>query len=201
MSTNSREEYDSDGHPRIPLRGYYDRNSCNERRVWAEKFASCSLKHCGQWWHNEGEDDSCSCSKLKGNIENPIGLAKIPLALCGPLLFKSEHVNGYCLCPFATTEGALVASTTRGAVAITRSGGVYAKVLEQTQVRSPYFRLRSMGEVHLFFQWISNHHNQIKDRVSFMCRSHWLKINFSRAVLGTGYPTLQTIVKLISCSV
>lgn len=168
MTSNTSVDYDSFGHPRIPLRGYYDRSSCNERRGWAEKFGSCSLKHCGQWWPNEGEDDSCSCSKLKGNIENPIGLAKIPLAICGPLLFKSEHVNGYCLFPFATTEGALVASITRGAVAITRSGGVYAKVLEHTQVRSPYFRLRSMGEVNQFSQWTNNHCERIIDRVSLV---------------------------------
>ena len=159
------DELDSHGHPRVPFRGYCDRNHCDDRRVWAEKFGSCSLKHCGQWWLNEGEDDSCSCIKLKGNIENPIGLAKVPLAICGPLLFRGENIKGYCLCPFATTEGALVASITRGACAITRSGGVYTKVLEQTQVRSPYFRLRLISEVDLFVKWTTDHLEHIKERV------------------------------------
>ena len=159
-------DIDSYGHPRIPFRGHYDRKHCDERRAWSEKFGSCSLRHCGEWWIGEGDDDSCSCIKLKGNIENPIGLAKVPLAVCGPLLFKGGHINGYYLCPFATTEGALVASITRGASAITRSGGVYVKVLEQTQVRSPYFQLRSIGEVDVFLKWITNHSGQIKERVS-----------------------------------
>lgn len=157
---------DSFGHPRIPFRGYYDRGHCDERRAWVEKFSSCSLEHCGQWWLNEGSNDSSSCTKLKGNIENPIGLAKVPLAVCGPLLFRGENINGYCLCPFATTEGALVASITRGATALTRSGGVHVKVLEQTQIRSPYFRLRSIAEVDAFAKWTTSHFEHIKDRVS-----------------------------------
>ena len=160
------DDLDAFGRPRIPHRGYYDKKHCDDRRAWVEKFASCDLEQCGQWWLNEGSNVSCSCSALKGNIENPIGLAKVPLAVCGPLLFKGEHLKGYCLCPFATTEGALVASITRGATAITRAGGVYAKVLEQTQIRSPYFRLRCMAEVDEFAEWIDNHFNEIKERVS-----------------------------------
>ncbi len=166
-------DFDSYGHPRVPYRGYYDRRHCDERRAWAEKFSSCSLKHCGQWWPNEGNDDSCSCSKLKGNIENPIGLAKVPLAVCGPLLFTGGLINGYCLCPFATTEGALVASITRGATALTRSGGVRARVLEQTQVRSPYFRLRSILEVDMFVKWTTNNFEHIKERVSYY-KLYWI---------------------------
>lgn len=158
---------DAFGRPRIPQRGYYDRRHCDERRAWVERFASCSLEQCGQWWLHEGSNTSCSCSSLKGNIENLIGLAKVPLAVCGPLLFKGETLNGYSLCPFATTEGALVASITRGATAITRAGGVFAKVLEQTQIRSPYFRMRSIKEVSEFARWIDDQFNHIKDRVSF----------------------------------
>lgn len=161
-------DIDAFGHPKIPYRGFYDKEHCDKRRAWAESFGSCSLEHCGQWWTGEGSNDSCSCMKLKGNIENPIGLAKVPLAICGPLLFRGEHLNGYRLCPFATTEGALVASTTRGATALTRSGGVYVRVLEQNQIRSPYFRLRSMSEVDLFSKWITEHFQQIRDRVSLV---------------------------------
>lgn len=174
MSSNSKadvqqpyEDLDRFGRPRIPHRGYYDKKRCDERRAWVENFASCSLEQCGQWWINEGRDSSCSCTSMKGNIENPIGLAKMPLAVCGPLLFEGETVKGYYLCPFATTEGALVASVTRGATAVSQSGGVYAKVLEQTQIRSPYFRLCSIKDVDVFSSWIFNNFSQLKDRVSF----------------------------------
>ena len=159
------DDIDPYGHPRVPLRGYYDAECCNRRRNWAEKFASCSLQHTGQWWENEGKDDSCSCLKLKGNAENVIGLAKVPVGLVGPLLIKGSHVGGYILCPFATTEGALVASATRGATALTRAGGVCAKILEQVQIRSPAFQLRSMKEVDQFQIWLDNNFAALQKQV------------------------------------
>lgn len=159
---DDRDQY---GHPRIPFRGYYDVHRCNQRRHWAEQFASCSLKHTGEWWSNEGEDDSCSCLKLKGNIENPIGLVKVPVGIAGPLLFYGDHIKGYALCPFATTEGALVASMTRGATALTRSGGVYVKVIEQNQIRSPCFELRNMQEVDEFLKWLTSNMDALQKQV------------------------------------
>ena len=42
------------------------------------------------------------------------------MGVSGPLLIKGDHVNEHILCPFATTEGARVASSTRGATAMTR---------------------------------------------------------------------------------
>lgn len=180
------DDVDQFGHPRIPYRGHYDRGHCDSRRKWAEKFGSCSLKQCGQWWENEGTSDSCSCLKLKGNIENPIGLAKISLGLCGPLLIRGEHVQGYYLCPFATTEGALVASVTRGATALTRSGGVYARVLDQAQIRSPYFVLCSLAEVCIFLKWLDKNLEVIQRRVSiFFWFGLFLRLWFMKFQLGS----------------
>lgn len=159
------DDIDPYGHPRIPLRGYYDVGRCDQRREWAERFASCSLNHIGQWWEGEGRDDSCSCLALKGNIENVIGLVKIPVGIVGPLLIKASHVSGYVLCPFATTEGALVASATRGATALTRAGGVCAKVLEQVQIRSPAFQLQSMQQVDHLLKWLDDHFAALQKQV------------------------------------
>ena len=69
------------------------------------------------------------------------------MGLVGPLLLRGEHINGYVLCPFATTEGALVASATRGATALTRAGGVLVRVTEQRMVRAPAFQMRNLVEV------------------------------------------------------
>ena len=153
------------GHPRIPYRGHYDPEHCRKRREWAEKFASCSLERTGQWWKNEGKDDSCSCLKLKGNVENPIGLAKIPVGLVGPLLVRGEHINGYALCPFATTEGALVASATRGATALTRAGGVLVRVTEQRMVRAPAFQMRNLVEVEELWAWLKANFSALQKQV------------------------------------
>ncbi len=159
------DDKDQFGNPKIPFRGYYDREHCDKRRQWVENFANCSLEQCGQWWLNEGSNDSCSCVRLKGNVENPIGLTKIPLAACGPLLIKGRHVNDFCLCPLATTEGALVASITRGATALSRAGGVHARIIERAQIRSPYFIFRSIDEVETFLKWFNNNFVTAQERV------------------------------------
>ena len=163
----SEESLDTDpcGHPRIPHRGLYDVSSCNLRRKWAEKFGNCTLDQVGTWWLNEGRDDSCSCLKLKGNVENPIGLAKVPIGLVGPLLVRGKSVSGYVLCPFATTEGALVASATRGASALMRSGGVFVSAEEQTMIRAPSFTFVSAKEAESFWRWLRDKLDDLRQQV------------------------------------
>lgn len=51
---------------------------------------------------------------LDGNIENFIGVAQVPVGIAGPLLVDGEHASGTFYVPLATTEGALVASYSRG---------------------------------------------------------------------------------------
>lgn len=161
----TEEDRDPYGHPRIPYRGHCDRVHCDLRRRWIEQFTSSSLTQVGSWWDGEGEEDSRSCDRLKGNIENPIGLAKIPLAAAGPLLFNGRSVNGYAMVPCATTEGALVASITRGAAALTRSGGVFTLASQQQMIRAPSFVTRNVGEAEKLWKWLSSHLEGLRQQV------------------------------------
>ena len=143
-----------------------------------ERFASCSLEQVGRWWDGEGEESSRSCSGLKGNIENPIGLAKIPLAAAGPLLVRGRHVNGYVLAPCATTEGALVASLTRGAAALTRAGGVFVLASEKQMIRAPCFVCRNATESELVWQWLVKHKANLQKQVSLnICSPYNMQFN------------------------
>ena len=162
------DDKDAYGHPCVPHRGHYDREHCDLRRHWVERFTSSRLEQVGQWWEGEGEQDSRSCLKLRGNIENPIGLVKLPLAAAGPLLVNGRHVKGYTLLPCATTEGALVASITRGSAALTRSGGVYTLASEQRQVRAPAFETRNATECEELWEWLRNHVDALQEQVSWM---------------------------------
>ncbi len=60
---------------------------------------------------------------VSGAIENYVGMLGVPLGLAGPLLIDGARAKGEFIVPLATTEGALVASFSRGMRAITESGG------------------------------------------------------------------------------
>lgn len=73
-------------------------------------------------------------SKVHGQCcENVIGHVGIPVGVAGPLLVDGKE---YFL-PMATTEGALVASTTRGCKALSISGGVTTQVVGDGMSRAP----------------------------------------------------------------
>lgn len=74
------------------------------------------------------------------HCENLIGGAVVPLGVAGPLLFKSGLLKKSVYLPLATTEGALVASISRGSKAITQSGGVVSESFLHGQSRGPVFR-------------------------------------------------------------
>src|SRR5690349_17358270 len=84
-------------------------------------------------------------ASLHGNIENYIGMTQVPTGLVGPLRINGDHATGTFYIPMATTEGALVASYSRGAKACTLSGGVTATCLEEKVQRCPLFRFETLS--------------------------------------------------------
>lgn len=65
--------------------------------------------------------------------ENVIGYTPLPVGVAGPLLLDGQEYY----VPMATTEGALVASTARGAKAISMSGGANSEVIADSMSRAP----------------------------------------------------------------
>ena len=107
----------------VPQRGVYTEKARLDRLAYVRKhtgYALSSLEHT-----------FLRAERLTGNIENLIGSVEVPVGLAGPLLFRGEKAKGLIFAPIATTEGALVASATRGAIAITRAGGVATRVIRQ----------------------------------------------------------------------
>lgn len=79
-------------------------------------------------------------SRVHGaNCEIVVGYVPLPVGMVGPLTLNGESV----LVPMATTEGCLVASTNRGAKAITQSGGASAVVMRDGITRAPCVRMES----------------------------------------------------------
>src|SRR5215813_2345174 len=127
--------------PRMKSQGYADRY-VGRRREWLEQKTGCRLKHIGAY--------SISGEDMRGNIENPVGAAQIPLGLAGPLRVHGQHADGVYYVPLATTEGALVRSYERGMFALTRAGGVTARVhIDENRV-SPIFLFDTVDRAHEF---------------------------------------------------
>ncbi len=109
----------------------YEADEVASRRAWVEAKTGAALPLVG--------DCALPYPEMRGNIENPIGAAQMPLGVAGPLLIDGEHARGQFYVPLATTEGALVRSYERGMVTLTRAGGATARVTRDENQISPAF--------------------------------------------------------------
>lgn len=143
--------------PKVPGRGNYTEEARQERLAFAREMTSAPLA--------EVEHTRLDPRKLVSNIEAFIGSVEIPVGLAGPLYIKGEHANGLYCAPMATTEGALVASVTRGATAISRSGGVTVRVLGQRMLRVPAFVFETLDQALFFVAWIQDHFQELSQEI------------------------------------
>ena len=139
--------------PRLKDQGYAP-ELVAQRRRWVEEKTDSQLEHVGS--------TSLPTEEMRGNIENPIGAAQIPLAVAGPLAIRGEHAEGTFYVPLATTEGALVRSYERGMVALTRSGGVSVRVWVDENRVSPVFVLDDVAEAHAFAEKVRQHESDLR---------------------------------------
>lgn len=82
------------------------------------------------------------------NIENLIGSTQIPLGIAGPISVHHALSTKHYYLPLATTEGALVASISRGCKAITESGGAIVALNNIGITRGPVFRTKNITHSH-----------------------------------------------------
>ena len=127
--------------PRLERQGYSE-EALAERRRWIEERTGARLAHAGS--------STVPAEELRGNIENPIGHAQVPLGLAGPLLVQGEHAQGVFYVPMATTEGTLVRSYERGAVTVTRAGGATVRIVADENRVSPVFPFAGAAEAAAF---------------------------------------------------
>ncbi len=134
--------------PRMKDQGY-DPDRVARRREWVEERTGSSLQNVGSF--------SIDPRTMRGNIENPIGVAQIPVGVAGPLLVHGPHVEGVCYVPLATTEGALVRSYERGMMALTRSGGAESVCVGDENQTNPSFFFDSIRDAMDFTVWLKQH--------------------------------------------
>ncbi|MDT7888938.1 MAG: hydroxymethylglutaryl-CoA reductase (NADPH) [Desulfurococcales archaeon] len=117
------------------------------------------------------------------NIENPIGATQIPLGVAGPLRIVGEHVSGDFYIPLATTEGALVASVSRGSKAITMSGGAFATVYRDGMTRAPLFKTTSVKKAVELSRWVLENIENIR-RVAESTTRHGKLVSVEPYIAG-----------------
>ncbi len=100
----------------------------------------------------------------KRNIENMIGAVQVPVGVAGPLAVNGQFANGQFYVPLATTEGALVASVSRGCKAITAAGGAIVRVVGDEMTRAPVFKVRDVSEALRLVEWVKTASNVDKLR-------------------------------------
>jgi hydroxymethylglutaryl-CoA reductase (NADPH) len=98
----------------------------------------------------------------KGNIENIIGFAQVPVGLIGPLKINGTYTRGNIYVPLGTTEGALVSSFNRGARVITLSGGANVAVIRDQIQRAPFFELDNLFRAREFMAWIEENFSMLQ---------------------------------------
>lgn len=120
--------------------------SAAKRREFLEKELNIKLDRTAEFNFEETQ-------AVGRNIENLIGATQIPLGIAGPLKVNNKDF----FVPLATTEGALVASVSRGCKAITESGGAQVFIEEVGITRGPVFKVKSVKEGLKTKKWIDDH--------------------------------------------
>jgi hydroxymethylglutaryl-CoA reductase (NADPH) len=112
-------------------------------------------------------------SKVLGACcENVIGYIPIPVGIAGPLLLNGINVS----IPMATTEGCLVASTHRGAKAISESGGANATIIGRGMTRAPVVRLPDSKRAVELVHWTQDPVNFASIQRAFDSTSRFAKL-------------------------
>ncbi|MGE4191716.1 MAG: hydroxymethylglutaryl-CoA reductase [Thermoanaerobaculia bacterium] len=149
---------EEDRRPQIPYDKENDHNQeqAELRQKFTEQFSGQTLNHLHRY--------SFDPATTRGNIENFVGVAQVPIGLAGPLRVNGEHAVGDFLIPLATTEGTLVASYSRGMKVLNLSGGVTATVIGDAMQRAPVFVFDNARDARDFANWIDQHMTAIREQ-------------------------------------
>ena len=147
--------------PRFTEQGY-SAEDVTARRRWIEERTGADLTQAGELCFPP--------EAMRGNIENAIGAVQVPLGIAGPLHVRGEHADGTFFVPMATTEGALVRSYERGALALTRAGGASVRLFVDENRISPLFIFDEVAEAADFVRELPDHFEALRAEVAATTR-------------------------------
>lgn len=104
--------------------------------------------------------------------ENVVGYVPIPVGLAGPMLLDGKTVYF----PMATTEGCLIASTSRGCRAISEAGGATTVLINNGITRAPLVRLPTIVEASALKAWLDIPENFDEVAAAFNSTSRFARL-------------------------
>jgi NADP-dependent 3-hydroxy-3-methylglutaryl-CoA reductase len=148
------EKNDQQKFARIPSTGIHTEAARLARLDFIKAHTQSDLEHV--------QKTSFAAKQLSNNIESFIGSVEVPVGIAGPLKINGQRANGVFYAPIATSEGALIASMSRGAYALSTSGGVTTRVLAQRMMRVPMFLFSDLAKAAMFAAWVDEHSLEIR---------------------------------------
>ena len=115
--------------------------------------------------------------------ENVIGYLPLPLGVAGPLLVDGQN---YFL-PMATTEGVLVASTSRGCKAINAGGGAVTVVTGDGMTRGPCIGFPTLARAGAAKIWLDSEEGQKVMKNAFNSTSRFARLQSMKTALAGTY--------------
>ncbi len=132
-----------------------DYQTPQERRKALEEALRVSLQNTASYTLSEEIASTRHC-------ENMIGATQVPVGVAGPLSVLIGNMKADYFLPLATTEGALVASVSRGCKAINESGGVIVRVEKLGVTRAPVFEVQNLQEGEMLTQWVADNFSALQ---------------------------------------
>ena len=151
--------------------------SAKLRREFLEKQLNIKLDQISKFTFPENQ-------AVGRNIENLIGATQIPLGIAGPLKLRTTNsdLRTYYI-PFSTTEGALVASVSRGCKVLLESGGAIVEVEDVGITRGPVFKVKNLEHGVETKKWIENNFRLLSSATA-KTSSHLILLKTSVALVG-----------------
>jgi hydroxymethylglutaryl-CoA reductase (NADPH) len=115
--------------------------------------------------------------------ENVIGYLPLPLGVAGPLVIDGEQF----FLPMATTEGVLVASTSRGCKAINAGGGAVTVVTGDGMTRGPCVGFPTLARAGEAKVWLDSEEGQARMREAFNSTSRFARLSSLKTAMAGTY--------------
>ncbi|KAJ3227012.1 3-hydroxy-3-methylglutaryl-coenzyme A (HMG-CoA) reductase isozyme [Clydaea vesicula] len=121
--------------------------------------------------------------------ENVVGYVPIPIGIAGPITINDEVFH----LPMATTEGCLIASTSRGCKAITLSGGATSLVYNDGMTRGPVVGFPNIKDAVACKLWIENANNYSVIEEAFNSTSRFARLKKIKSTVSGKYLYLRFV--------